>query len=267
MRALITGASAGIGAAFVERLAKDGYDLVLVARRKDRLDQLGERARKEYGVAVDVVSTDLGNAADVAALTDRIAAGPALDLLINNAGFGAYMPFSKLPPERAEELVRVQVVAPVLLTRAALPAMIAAGHGAVVNIASLLAFSGFAASPLLPPRAIYAATKSFLVTFSQLLEEELRETGVRIMVVCPGFVKTEFHPIQGMDISSLPFAATPDVIVQATMAGLPAGELFCFPTIDDTIALEHFKAAEQELLAGGRSGTLAPRYSSEEETM
>jgi uncharacterized protein len=267
MRALVTGASSGIGAAFVERLAKDGYDLVLVARRKDRLDQLGERARKEFRVAVDVVSTDLGNAAHVAALTDRVAAGPTLDLLINNAGFGAYMPFSKLPPELAEELVRVQVVAPVLLTRAALPAMIAAGHGAVVNIASLLAFSGFAASPLLPPRAIYAATKSFLVTFSQLLEEELRETGVRIMVVCPGFVKTEFHSIQGMDISSLPFAATPDVIVQAAMAGLPAGELFCFPTIDDTIALEHFKTAEQELLAGGRSGTLAPRYSSEKKSM
>ena len=262
MRALVTGASAGIGAAFAERLAKDGYDLVLVARRKDRLDQLGESARKEHGVAVDVVPTDLSSASEVASLTHRVAAGPALDLLINNAGFGAYMPFAKLPPERTEELVRVQVLAPVLLTRAALPAMIAAGRGAVVNVASLLAFSGFSASPLLPPRAIYAATKSFLVTFSQLLEEELRESGVRIMVVCPGFVKTEFHPIQGMDISSLPFAATPDVIVQAAMAGLAAGEPFCFPTMDDTSALEHLKAAEQELLAGGRSGTLAPRYSS-----
>jgi short-subunit dehydrogenase len=263
MRALVTGASAGIGAAFAERLAKDGYDLVLVARRKDRLEQLGERARIEHGVAVEVVPTDLGSAAEIAALAARVAAGPALDMLINNAGFGAYMPFAKLPPERAEELVRVQVLAPMLLTRAVLPAMIGARRGAVVNIASLLAFSGFAASPLLPPRAIYSATKSFLVTFSQLLEEELRETGVRIMVVCPGFVKTEFHPIQGMDISSLPFAATPDVVVQAAMAGLAGGELFCFPTIDDTIALEHLKAAEQELLGGGRSGTLAPRYSSE----
>jgi uncharacterized protein len=261
MRALVTGASAGIGAAFAERLAKDGYDLILVARRKDRLDQLGERARKEHGVAVDVVPTDLGSAAEVAALADRVAAGPPLDLLINNAGFGAYMPFDKLPPERAEELLHVQVLAPVLLTRAALPAMIAARRGAVVNIASLLAFSGFANSPLLPPRAIYSATKSFLVTFSQLLEEELRETGVRVMVVCPGFVKTEFHTIQRMDISSLPFAATPDVIVQAAMAGLAAGELFCFPTMDETSALEHLKAAEQELLGGGRSGTLASRYS------
>jgi len=93
--------------------------------------------------------------------------------------------------------------------------------------------------------------------------EELREAGMRIMVVCPGFVKTEFHPIQAMDMSSLPFAATPDVIVQATMAGLAAGELFCLPTMDDTIALKHLKAAEREWLGGGRSGTLAARHSSE----
>lgn len=260
MRALITGASAGIGAAFADRLAKDGYDLVLVARRKDRLADLADRLEKEHGISASVEATDLGSPAELRPLADRIAAGPALDLVVNNAGFGAYMPFANLPMERAEELVRVQVLAPMHLARAALPAMVAARRGAIINIASLLAFSGFAASPMLPPRAIYASTKSFLVTFSQLLAEELKETGVRVVVVCPGFVKTEFHPVQGMDISNLPFTATPDVIVQATMAGLAAGELFCFPTMADTSALDHLRAAELELLGGGRSGDLAPRY-------
>jgi uncharacterized protein len=260
MRALITGASAGIGSAFADRLAKDGYDLILVARRKGRLADLAKRLEKEHGTSVNVEPTDLGSPRELRLLADGIAAGPAIDLVVNNAGFGAYMPFANLPMERAEELVRVQVLAPMLLARAALPAMVAAGRGAIINIASLLAFSGFSASPMLPPRATYSATKSFLVTFSQLLAEELKDTGVRVMVVCPGFVKTEFHPIQGMDISNLPFVATPDVIVQATMAGLTAGELFCFPTIADTAALDHLKAAELELLGGGRSGDLAPRY-------
>jgi uncharacterized protein len=261
MKALVTGASAGIGQAFAEHLARDGYDLVLVARRTERLNELGKRLHEDHGVDVKVESRDLGSPNDLTALCDRVGSGPALDLLVNNAGFGAYMPFAQLPPERNEELIRVQAIAPTALTRAALPAMLAAGRGAIVNIASLLAFSGFADSPMLPARAIYSATKSFLVTFSELLSLELKGSGVRVMVVCPGFVKTEFHPVQGMDISQLPFVAPPEVIVQATMAGLAKGELFCFPTMAEVEALERLKAAEMELLAGGRSGTLASRYS------
>lgn len=260
MRAVVTGASAGIGAAFTNRLAVEGYDLVLVARREDRLRKLAQEA-ESHGRKVEVRPTDLSNAREVDELARWIADGPPIDLLINNAGFGAYMPFSKLPPETAESLIRVQLLSPVLLTRAALPAMIEAGRGAVVNIASLLAFSGPMDSPVLPPRAIYSATKSFLVTFSELLHQELKDTGVRIMVVCPGFVRTEFHQVQGMDISSLPFVATPELIVQATLKGLKAGELFCFPTMEDTSGLERFHAAEAELVGGGRSGTLARRYS------
>jgi short-subunit dehydrogenase len=261
LRALVTGASAGIGAALAERLAQDGYELSLVARRRDRLEKIAERLRTQHGVTVDVVPADLSSPSDLASLCARVAEEPALDLLVNNAGFGAYMPFAELPPERAEQSIRVQVLAPVLLARAALPGMIEAHRGAVVNISSLLAFSGFANAPMLPARATYAATKSFIVTFSQLLHQELKGTGVRVMVVCPGFVKSEFHEIQGMDISTLPFAATPDVIVDAVVAGLAAGELFCLPTMADVGALERLEAAEQELLSGGRSGTLAPRYS------
>ena len=263
MRAVVTVASAGIGAAFAKRLAVEGYDLVLVARREDRLREFA-RELGSQGQKVEVLATDLSIASEVANLVGRLAQGPAVDLLVNNAGFGACMPFSKLPPETAESLIRVQVTSPVLLTRAVLPAMIEAGSGAVVNIASLLAVSGPLESPILPSRAIYSATKSFLVTFSELLYQEHKGTGVKILVVCPGFVRTEFHPVQGMDISGLPFVAAPEVIVQATLQGLQAGELFCFPTMEDTSALERVRSAEIELVVGGRSATLARRYSNPE---
>lgn len=261
MRALVTGASSGIGAAFAERLAGDGYDLVLVARRQERLDALAERLKTDHGVEAEAVRADLGSSRDLEQVCDRIGSGPALDLLINNAGFGAYMPFVKLPPDEAERLIRVQALAPSLLARAALPAMISAGRGSIVNIASLLAFSAPADLPQLPARVMYAATKSFIVAFSELLSHELKGTGVGVMVVCPGFVKTEFHPVQGLDISSLPFVAPPSVVVEATMAGMKSGELFCLPTLEDVSALERLKTAELELLAGGRSGVLASRYS------
>src|SRR5579872_6624596 len=247
MKALVTGASAGIGAAFARRLAKDGYDVVLVARRHDALEHLAVELRRDHGVKAEAMAVDLADAADVSALYALLSSEPALDLLINNAGFGAYMPFEQLPPERAEALVRVQAVAPMMLSRAVLPAMLAARRGAIVNIASLLAFSGFADSPQLPRRAIYCATKSFLVTFTELLALELKDSGVRVMVVCPGFVKTEFHPIQGMDISHLPFVAAPEVVADAALAGLEAGELFCFPTMEDPSALDRLRAAELEL--------------------
>ena len=260
MKALVTGASAGIGAAFARRLARQGYDLVLVARRREALEQLGDELRRDHRVQTEAMAVDLGDDAGLASLCDRLGSAPAFDLLVNNAGFGAYMPFVQLPPERAEALVRVQAVAPLRLSRAVLPAMLASRRGAIVNIASLLAFSGFADSPQLPSRAIYAATKSFLVTFTELLALELKDTGVRVTVVCPGFVKTEFHPVQGMDISHLPFVAAPEVVVDATLAALEAGELFCFPTMEDASALDRLKAAELELLGGGRSGVIASRY-------
>jgi len=140
-RALITGASAGIGQAFAERLARDGYDLVLVARRRARLEALAQRLRGEGGGAADVVVADLTAPAGLRAVEARAAADEALTLLVNNAGFAGYMPFIDLPADRAEELIRLHVVAVTRLTRAALPGLVARGRGAVVNVASMLAFS------------------------------------------------------------------------------------------------------------------------------
>ena len=161
--ALITGASAGIGAAFAERLACDGYNLVLVARRRKRLEELAARLSAEHGVAVDALPADLADAAGLRAVEARIAADPDLALLVNNAGFGNYMPFVDLDPDAAEEQIDVQVLAVTRLTRAALPGMIQRGRGAIINVSSRLAFSGSASGPFIPKRATYAATKAFLL--------------------------------------------------------------------------------------------------------
>ncbi len=184
-RALVSGASSGIGEAFVERLTGDGWDVVAVARRRDRLEALATRLGAAGGGRVQVVQADLGTAEGVDAVRDAVSEAP-LELLVNNAALAHYMPFAELPPASARELVDVNVLAPVLLIRAALPQMLAQKAGAIVNVASLLAFSGEWAAPQLPERAVYAGTKSFLVTYTQVLAQELAGTGVRAQVLCPG---------------------------------------------------------------------------------
>jgi uncharacterized protein len=200
--AMVTGASSGIGEAFAERLAADGWDLVLVARRRDRLEQVAARVKDAHGVSAVILDVDLANPVQLEALCAESADLP-LGMLVNNAALAHYMPFATLPPEQAQELVQLNVLAPVLLTRAVLPGMVERGEGAVINVASLLAFSGSWERPYLPQRAVYAASKSFLVSFTQILAGELRDTGVRVQVVCPGVVRSEFHTRQGLGMSEV----------------------------------------------------------------
>jgi short-subunit dehydrogenase len=167
-RALITGASAGIGKAFAERLASDGYDLTVVARRRDRLDTVAADLQSRYGVQVGVLAADLTQPDDVRALEQEIATDNALTLLVNNAGFGGFGAFLELTLDRIDALIQLHIATLTRLTRAALPAMIARGTGAIINVASCLAFSGGmpAASPL-PKRAVYTGTKAYVVAFTK----------------------------------------------------------------------------------------------------
>ncbi len=245
-RALITGASSGIGAAFAEQLAAAGYDLVAVARRETRLRELAERLRREHEAEVAVEVADLASAADLDRLTAMIA-GLELDLLVNNAGFGAYMPFVQLDPARAEELIRVQVLAPTLLVRAVLPGMVARGRGAVVNVASALAFSGAIKEPWMPARAAYAATKSYLVTLTQILSAELEGTGVSVQALCPPTTATEFHDVQGMDMSRVERMSAAEV-ARASLAALARAEVICLPGLADRQLLSDWSAAATRLL-------------------
>jgi short-subunit dehydrogenase len=169
------------------------------------------------------------------------------------------MPFATLPAESAQELVDLNVLAPVLLTRAVLPGMIERRAGAVVNVASLLAFSGAWDSPSGPARAVYAASKAFLLTFTEILANELRDTGVSAQVVCPGLVRSEFHSRQGMDLSAVP-RMEPDAVAEASLLDLERGVVVSIPGAEDTSSLDRVHAAQSELMSVTRTTELPTRY-------
>ncbi|HYB17857.1 MAG TPA: SDR family NAD(P)-dependent oxidoreductase [Streptosporangiaceae bacterium] len=258
--AVITGASSGIGAAFAACLASNGYDLTLIARRRGRLAELAARLARATPVTVSVHAADLTDPAGLRSAEDQIAAIPNLDLLVNNAGFAGYGPFAGLDPAVAAALIAVHVTAPTRLTRAALPAMAGRGRGAVINIASLLAFSGSLPPGPLPCRATYAAAKAYLVTFTCALAAELAGTGVRVQVCCPGPAATEFLNDTGIDPARLPVTPMDPVdVVAASLAALDLGETVCIPGLDDPAAVEDYhNTARQLMQASGRA--LARRY-------
>jgi short-subunit dehydrogenase len=256
--ALVTGASSGIGRSYAERLAADGHDLIVVARRGDRLAELKEMLEGRHEVTVQALvadlSTDAGMAAVEAAVTD-----PRLATVIDNAALAHYKPLVDLSQDELTELVMLNALAPARLIQSVVPHMIERGHGTIVSVATLLVFSGGATGTQLPKRTAYAATKAFLFTFVRLLAAELAETGVRLQIVCPGIVATEFHTRQGLDMSGRP-RLDPADIVEASIRGLALGELVCIPTVDDIDALERRDEAEAKMLGEGMRAQLAARY-------
>lgn len=256
--ALVTGASAGIGRAYAERLASDGYDLVVVARRAERLHEVKRQLESVHGVSVQPLVADLSTESGRRAV-DAVAAEPRLEFVVDSAALAYYMPFVKLPGDKAQELVNLNVLAPVQMIHAALPGMVERGKGTVVSFSSLLAYSAASGNTQLPKRAVYASSKAFLLTFFQLLAVELRDTGVRVQVVCPGIVKTEFHTRQNIDMSGMP-RLEPEEVVKASMIGLELGEVVCIPTLEETERLKHHNDAEAEVLSANMRPALAQRY-------
>jgi short-subunit dehydrogenase len=184
--ALVTGASAGIGTAFAHVLAQREYDLVLVARRRDRLDAL-EKELAASGSRVLVIARDLVGPGAVASIVSEIAgAGLTIDLLVNNAGFGYHGAFASSDPEGAERMVALNVGVLVELSRAFVGGMVERGRGGIINVASTAAFQP------VPAMAVYGATKAFVLSFSEALHEEVRRSGVRVVALCPGATDTEF---------------------------------------------------------------------------
>ncbi len=186
--ALITGASAGIGLAFAQALAERGYDLIVTARRRERLEELAAGLRaKHAGIRVEIVAADLAQSAvpgQIAAETARL--GMSVELLVNNAGFGTHGRFESIAPEREREEIALNVAALVALTHAFLPAMLERGRGGVINVASTAAFQP------VPWMSVYGATKAFVRSFSEALHEEVHARGVRVLALCPGPTATEF---------------------------------------------------------------------------
>jgi short-subunit dehydrogenase len=262
-RAVITGASSGIGAMYARRLAERGWDLTLVARREHRLTALAGELRTN-GRDVRTISADLGRDEDL----DRVArevAGDDVALLVNNAGINGYGPFAEVDPDLVRRVLAVNVGAPTTLTRAALPGMLERGRGAVVNVASLLAFAGALPPGPLPHRATYAGTKGYLVTFTRTLAAELGDAPVRVQVLCPGLTATEFHLTTGAESvagdreRAEGGGMTAEDVVTASLAGLTRGEVVCVPGLSEPEAITRLAEAEHGLRAA-TGPVLAARY-------
>ncbi|HVE98593.1 MAG TPA: SDR family oxidoreductase [Mycobacteriales bacterium] len=221
--ALITGASSGIGAEFARQLAARGLDLVLVARDEARLSALAAELREEHGVTAEVMPADLVDDTQRRVVEQRLRAG--VDFLVNNAGFGNHGDFVDLDIEAEDAEVRLNVLAVVRLTHAALAPMIDRGKGAVVNVSSV--------AGLVPglPNPTYGASKAFVTSFSESLHEQMRPHGVRVMALCPGYTHTEFHARAGIDTSSSPDLLWLDVedVVRAALKDLAAGRAVSVP--------------------------------------
>jgi uncharacterized protein len=191
--ALVTGASSGIGAAIARELASRGHAVTLVARREERLRSLAEEIGAEHQVAAEVIACDLGDPAERERLADELRAhGRAVEVLVNNAGFGHQADFATSPRERMVEMVRLNVEAVVDLTAIFLRPMVEKGRGTVMNIASIGAFQP------LPGSSVYGASKAFVLSFSEAIRTELRGSGVTVTAVCPGPIRTEFTEVAGV---------------------------------------------------------------------
>jgi short-subunit dehydrogenase len=225
--AVITGASSGLGAEFARQLAARGYNLVLTARRADRLEQLGSDLHSRFSIAAQIQPADLSKLPDIDALITTITGLPRLDLLVNNAGFGTVGRFYRVDPEKELAMVNVHMVAPVMLTRAVLPEMVSRDHGGIINVSSM--------AGLVPIRnVLYHSSKSFQVSFSETLRSELYGTHVHIQALCPGFVMTEFHDTpeyKHFSRKSIPnfLWMTPAQVVSDSLDSLPRGKLICTP--------------------------------------
>jgi short-subunit dehydrogenase len=226
-RALVTGGSGGIGEALARRLAAQGCHLVLVARTQEALEKLAGELSAAHGVDVEVLAADLSTEAGAAAVEARLAegGGPPVDLLVNNAGYGSAGQFAELDPARVAGEVRLNVLALVRLTRAAVPGMVDRGAGAVLNVSSV---AGLAP---IPNMATYAATKAFVTSFSESLHEELRGRGVTVTALLPGFTRTGFSARSGFGRSRIPDFAWMDAgrVADDALAATAAGRAICIP--------------------------------------
>ncbi len=229
-RAIITGASSGIGKAFAERLAHDGYDVVLVARRRERLESLATVLRDTYNQRVDVLPADLTNSSDLTLVEQNIHDDSSLELLVNNAGFGKIGAYGDLDLAMEDEEIRLNILALVRLTHAAIPGMIARHQGAIINVSSIVAFLP------VPFLATYSASKAYVNSFTESVHEELKGTGVKIQALCPGRTHTEFHERAGINTADHPSKGmTPESVVDASLRALKQDKVICVPGITNRV--------------------------------
>jgi uncharacterized protein len=254
--ALVTGASSGIGAIYADRLAMQGYDLILVARNSERLNALAARLTDETGRIVEPLCADLGNQHDLVRVEQVLKEDSRITMLVNNAGFGGTAPLLTADVATMNEMINVNATAVMRLAYAAAPSFIARGGGTIINIASIAAL----APEML--NGVYGATKAFVVAFSQSLKHELSDKNIRVQVVLPGATNTAFWNIAGTSVNHLPseIVMSPEKMVDASLAGLAAGEFATIPALEDVGLLASYEQARQALRPNLSRAAPARRY-------
>ncbi|TKB20489.1 MAG: SDR family oxidoreductase [Mesorhizobium sp.] len=253
--AVITGASSGIGAVYADRLAGQGYDLVLVARRADRLQEVADRLAYAYGRKVKTLVADLADDADLRQVEQAIATDESVTLLVNNAGMGGLETVAEADADAAERMIKVNVVALTRLTRAVLPGLLARNRGAIVNIASVVAY-GIAVG------GIYSGTKAYVVNFTEALQKEVAGTKVRVQSVVPGPIRTEFWDASGISLDRInqDWVMSADDLVDAALAGFAQGETVTAPGLADAAGLDTYLGARDQFYGSLFAAKPAARY-------
>ena len=254
--ALITGASRGIGAVYAERLARRGYDLLLVARDEANLRTQSARLASETGRSVSWLRADLTNKKDLAGVEAVLRDDPTITLLVNNAGVASVAPLVQADVEQMEAMIDLNVTALTRLTYAAAPAFAKRGRGTIINIASIV---GVAPELL---NGVYGASKAYVVAFTQSLQHEFASKGLRIQAVLPGATETDLWELAGKPVSDLPpsIVMSADDMVDAALAGLDHGEVITLPSLQDGEEWTRFEAARKAMSAKFGNSQPAPRY-------
>jgi len=253
--AVITGASSGIGAIYADRLAARGYDLVLVARRADRLQTLAASLTAKHGVQVTPLVADLATTAGQDSVADVLANNPAVSVLVNNAGLARLAPLAASTPDDVSSQLALNITALTRLTYAVLPALKQRNAGLIINVASVLGLHS------LPISAVYSGTKSFVVAFTRGIEQELADTGVKVQAVLPAATATELWDPSGVPLAALApeSVMAADAMVDAALFGLDLGETLTLPSVADAALIAQYETARVTLFASAQTGTVAPR--------
>ncbi|MDB5804179.1 MAG: Oxidoreductase, short chain dehydrogenase/reductase family [Betaproteobacteria bacterium] len=252
--ALITGASTGIGATYADRLARRGYNLILVARDQKRMEALAERLRADTGVTVDILQADLTRSEDLATVEARLRGDERIGLLVNNAGMAAHGSYAAPDLEAWSSLISLNVTALTRLTGAVVPRFLAQGKGEIINIASVLALAP--EMPLGP----YAATKSFVVTLTQGLNLELGARGIYAQAVLPAATRTEIWERSGRDVNSLTGVMEVGEMVDAALVGFDRRETITLPSLPDAAQWDAYDNARKAMLPNFPQEHAAARY-------
>ena len=256
--AVITGASSGIGAIYADQLASRGYDLILVARSRERLSAVAKRVREDTGRSVEIVVADLGDRANLAQVEQVLRTDASITLVVNNAGVGVPTPFLAADIDRIDQMIEVNVTALVRLTYAVMPAFVARAKGAVINISSAL---GIAPELL---NGVYGGTKAFVLAFGLSLHKEFSGRGIRIQTVVPGATATDFWDLSATPLDGLPAEVVMNAedMVEAAIAGFELGETITIPSLPDLADWETFEAARHNLIPKLSLSSPAGRYES-----